>query len=130
MLVDHLANRSPDARDSKLIANLTRQPIIDLPVPRYRDVHAIRRIGVNAVASALSHEIAAVARQVIDKLVPFHNREAPTCTDSGTSSIRSASIADASGFGVGKGLPSSSSNSARSSIALAIISRASGKSKP
>src|ERR1022692_4114961 len=42
----------------------------------------------------------------------YHTREVPTRTDSGTSSIRSASVADASGFG--KGFPSSNRSSARS----------------
>ncbi len=51
-------------------------------------------------------------------------------TDNGTSSIKSASCAVASALGVGRGFPFSKSKLARSSIALATISRASGKSNP
>ena len=55
------------------------------PPTAVRERSAICRIGVDAVAAALSRQMAAMARQVIDQLVPLHTREAPTCTDSGTS---------------------------------------------
>ena len=50
--------------------------------------------------------------RMIDQRVPFHGRGAPTCTDRGASSIRSVSGAGVSGFGAGKGLPSSTRASA------------------
>src|ERR1035441_5937461 len=56
--------------------------------------------------SALSFQPAPLALQVPDQFMPLQTRDAPTWTESGTSSIKSASEV-ASGSGVGNGLPSS-----------------------
>ena len=96
-----------DQCNRKLLADLSRQTVIDLGVARDGSFRAVRRIGIDCVAAAFTLQLTPLLLQVTDQLMPLQVRGVPTWTERGTSSIRSASAA-ASGFGVGKGLPSSS----------------------
>src|ERR1035441_6012156 len=97
---------SADRGDRKLLADLVRQPIVDLRMTRDRSFRTVGWIGIDRMASALSFQSAPLMLQVRDKFMPLQTQDAPTWTESGTSSMRSASEV-APGSGVGKGLPSS-----------------------
>ena len=70
------------------------------------------------------------SQQMGNEFVSLQTRTVPTWTDSGTNSIRLASCASAVVQGLGSGFPSSRRISARSSIALAIMDRASARLNP
>ena len=93
--------------------------------------------GIGAVApfttlgiwSAYLPQPTSMALQVSEQLVPPHDLETQLSTDSGNSSIKSASVLTADASGTGSGLPSSKNDCAISSCALAIVTRASAKNR-
>jgi hypothetical protein len=123
-------SQSMNRRYSKLLADLSCKPVVYFTMTRHWHIRTVERIRIDRVAATLSLYAASLALQMTDEFVPFHTREVPTWTDKGTASIRSASCEGVTGLGIGNGRPASSNSSARSSIAFAIMSRASGKSKP
>lgn len=61
----------------QLLTNLPRQPIVDLRMPRNRNLGPIRRIPIDAVPAALSREHTTVFSQVRQQLVPLHRLPVP-----------------------------------------------------
>ncbi len=120
---------SADRRNHQLVANLHGQTVVNLRVPGNGGFRTRDRVGKNRMPRAFPLNLASMGRQISHEFVALHPL-VPANTPSGTSSTRSASKSVAFGSGAGNATPSSSRISARSSIALAIISRASGKSKP
>src|ERR1035441_9082603 len=93
-----MLGQSANRCDLKLLADLARQSIVDLAMARHWRFRAVGRIDVNAVAAAFTIQPAPLFVPIPDEVVPLQALGAPTWTDSGTSSIRSASAA-ASGSG-------------------------------
>ena len=98
--------QSADRGDRKLVADLARQAIVDLGMTRDGSLCSVGRIGINRVAGPFAIQPTPLLQEVTDPFMPLQGRGAPTWTESGTSSIKSASAA-ACGSGAGKGLPSS-----------------------
>ena len=92
------------------MADLHCEPVVDLRVAGDRNLGSADRIQIDRMSRSLAYQTTAVAVQVSDQLVPFYGLAVPTSTESGMSSIRSASGAAASALGLGNGWPSSSSN--------------------
>ena len=114
----------------ELLADFSGETVINLGMPRYWCLFVVRRVAIDRVAAAFSIENTTVPPKVIQNFAPLHNFAALTSTVSGSSSMRSASGEDASAWGIGSGRPSSRWIWATSRSALAIIERASARSKP
>src|SRR6202040_3790764 len=98
------SEQSADRSDRKLMTDLAGQAVVDLGVTRDRSLGTVGRIGIEGVAAPFAIQTTPLALEVTDQFMPLQARGDPTWTESGTSSIRSASEA-ASGLGVGNGLP-------------------------
>ena len=69
---------SADRNDRKLLADLSRQPIVDLGVTRDGSFRAAGRIGIYRVAATFAVHPTPLILKVSDQFVPLHARGAPT----------------------------------------------------
>ena len=58
--------------NAELFANLASEAIIDLTMPRHRNLGAITGIGEYRVAAAFPLQTASMTTQVFKQLVPLH----------------------------------------------------------
>jgi hypothetical protein len=100
------SEESADLIDPQLPADFAGQSVVDLRVSWHGGLRAIGRIHIDRMPRPLAFQTAALPLQVANQFVAFHMRRAPTCTESGTNSIKSASSAEASAEGIGRGFPS------------------------
>ena len=69
---------SADRSDCKLLADLSREAIVDLGVARDGSFRANGRVDVDRVTAALAVQFAPLVLQMRDQRVPLHARGVPT----------------------------------------------------
>jgi len=79
-----------------LAANFHGQAIVDFGVPWHRSFGAILRIEESRMPATFAFKATPISLKVSHQFVALHNLCAPAPTDSGKSSIKSASAAGAS----------------------------------
>jgi hypothetical protein len=71
------ADVSADSRDPQLLTDLAGKSIVNLAMPRYRSLSAVRRIRKNSVTPTFPRDNASVSPQMIQQFAPFHLEAAP-----------------------------------------------------
>jgi hypothetical protein len=68
---------SPDRRDPELLTDLSGKSIVNLAVPRYRNLGAISRIQDDRVTATFAEKLASMLVEVAQQFVAFHLRAVP-----------------------------------------------------